>query len=589
MAAKKDTDKTKKKPARKSPPSGTSTSSPTTSSTVPRPRETVGPYTNTFPQSPPTGTAVPRPVSNTVPNVQGGVLGGVGRIPGGSYVPQTQSVAPTTTTTVAPKTTTAMAPTTTVAPKPSTPAPTSSQQTAPANTSSKTLSRLIDLKRLIDAATAEVQGNPQFSSRAESAIKDRKKLVSEYLSVLSTYVSEVGVNKFDAKTKTFYKDFSVPKQITDLKKVVDNPKTAENGVQSVLPALDVVNVNAADRPDVWVAPFDNVVVTNGKVKQPAAAPKEPVSTQPTGTTGGTTTAPVSGTGRRTVAGGKLDKAKVPINWEAKFREMFPANAWLVDIDPAKYPDLRKVLQDAVINRAWETTEGQTRFSAQLDGTSFFKELKTNNIVRDIKAAVGDLGFDSVPFNAFLTNAMNMGYKGDTLKQEAYKEAFRTDDNGVYVNPTAVERVKKSTPYLSVAKIGTDFFSQVSDKTIAGVLTGGMTQDDVVRQQRELAKTKYGHLSNLIDQGFSMADLAAQFQSRAATLLEVDPATIDMSQAKFETAYNFGEEGKKRMMTTGEWDRLLRTDKQFNWDQTENAKQEARKLADTISQAFGRVM
>ena len=282
-------------------------------------------------------------------------------------------------------------------------------------------------------------------------------------------------------------------------------------------------------------------------------------------------------------------ATVTEDWKSKFREMFPASAWLLDIDATKYSDLQTVLEGAVKNRMWETTEGQTRFSAQLDNTTFFKELKTNNIVRDIKAAVGDLGFDSVPFNAFLTNAMNMGYKGDTLKQEAYKEAFRTDDNGVYVNPTAVERVKKSTPYLSVAKIGTDFFSQVSDKTIAGVLTGGMTQDDVVRQQRELAKTKYGHLSNLIDQGFSMADLAAQFQSRAATLLEVDPATIDMSQAKFETAYNFGEEGKKRMMTTGEWDRLLRTDKQFNWDQTENAKQEARKLADTISQAFGRVM
>jgi len=287
--------------------------------------------------------------------------------------------------------------------------------------------------------------------------------------------------------------------------------------------------------------------------------------------------------------GKVPPVVLPSNWEAKFREMFPANAWLLDIDASKYPDLQKVLQEGVINRAWETTEGQTRFSAQLDNTTFFKELKTNNIVRDIKAAVGDLGFDSVPFNAFLTTAMNMGWKGETLKQEAYKEAFRTDDNGVYVNPTAVERVKKSTPYLSIANIGTDFFSQVTDKTIAGVLTGGMTKDDVVRQQRELAKTKYGHLSNLIDQGFSMADLASQFQSRAATLLEVDPSTIDMSQAKFETAYNYGEEGKKRMMTTGEWDRLLRTDKQFNWDQTQNAKRAAQQLVNKIGKAFERVI
>jgi hypothetical protein len=117
----------------------------------------------------------------------------------------------------------------------------------------------------------------------------------------------------------------------------------------------------------------------------------------------------------------------------------------------------------------------------------------------------------------------------------------------------------------------------------------MAQEDVQRQQRELAKTKYGHLANLIDQGFSLEDLSSSFKTQAAQLLEKDPNSIDMSQADYEQAFNFGEEGKKRMMSTGEWEIKLRSDPRFNWDKTENAKSEARSLANSITQAFGRVI
>jgi hypothetical protein len=63
----------------------------------------------------------------------------------------------------------------------------------------------------------------------------------------------------------------------------------------------------------------------------------------------------------------------------------------------------------------------------------------------------------------------------------------------------------------------------------------------------------------------------------------------MSQADFEAAYNYGEPGQKRMMTNGEWEIMLRSNAKFGWDKTNNAKAEARQLATTISQAFGRVI
>jgi hypothetical protein len=278
----------------------------------------------------------------------------------------------------------------------------------------------------------------------------------------------------------------------------------------------------------------------------------------------------------------------PKNWEAKFREMFPTKTWLLELDRAKYADVFKVIQEGVRNEAWKTPAGQQRFSAQLDGTSFLKELASTDMVRQVKSLVGDLGFGD-GFNSFLTKAMNFGWKDEVLEQEVYKEAFRKDDKGVFVNPTALARVRASNDYLTVKKIGTDYFSNIDDATVQQKLTGGITLEDVERQQRELAKVKYTHLSGLLDQGFTLDSLTSSFRQQAAQLLEKDVNDIDMSTADYEQVINSGDPGQKRMMTTGEWEIKLRSDPRFNWGSTENAKEEARRLSGTIAQAFGKVI
>lgn len=275
---------------------------------------------------------------------------------------------------------------------------------------------------------------------------------------------------------------------------------------------------------------------------------------------------------------------------AKFREMFPTQGWLTEIDSAKYPNLRKVIRSAVEGEMWKSPEGQARFDAQFRGSDFYRDLQTTDKVRQIKSIVGDLGFDSKPFNSFLKDAMNFGWEGDTLKQEVYREAFRVDPaTNQFVNPTAVERTRKSNDYLRIANIGKAYFNSVSDSSIQKVLMGEMAEEDIQRQQREFAKAKYGHLSNLIDQGLTLNEIAEPFKNQAAELLEKNPNDIDMSGANWEMAFNFDDNGNKRIMTTGEWRRALRTNKEFGWDKTEGAKREARQIASSIVQAFGRVI
>jgi hypothetical protein len=277
------------------------------------------------------------------------------------------------------------------------------------------------------------------------------------------------------------------------------------------------------------------------------------------------------------------------DWEATFRSTFPAKAWLLDQDRTKYPQLFALLQKAHDEKYYESTEGQARFAAELQGVDFYNELATSGKVKEIKKIVGDLGFDSTDFSKFVTDSINFGWTGETLKAETYKEVFRKNPDGTYANPTSIKRATVGNDYLNVQLIAKNFFNSAPQSSIESVLTGGITTGDFQRQQREIAKKRYGHLADLIDQGVTLEDLAGNYKQTAAKLLEVDPNTIDMSQGDYEVALSFGEEGKKRAMTTGEWEKLLRTDSRYGWEKTENAKTEARSLANNLAQAFGRII
>ncbi len=290
---------------------------------------------------------------------------------------------------------------------------------------------------------------------------------------------------------------------------------------------------------------------------------------------------------------RKEYAKLPsvasTDWESAFRAIDPSKAWLLDEDRTKYPQLFALLQKAHDEKYYDTPEGQARFQAELKGVDFYKEIATSGKVREIKNIVGDLGFDSTDFSKFVANSINRGWTGDTLKAETYKEVFRRNPDGVYANPTAVKRATQGNDYLNMQLIAKNYFNEAPQSTIENILTGGITVDDFQRQQRVMAKQRYGHLSELIDQGVTLEDLASNYRQSAAKLLEIDPNQIDMSQGDYEVALSFGEEGKKRAMTTGEWERLLRTDARYGWEKTENAKSEARSLASNIAEAFGRII
>jgi hypothetical protein len=289
----------------------------------------------------------------------------------------------------------------------------------------------------------------------------------------------------------------------------------------------------------------------------------------------------------------IDGKRAGLNWEENIRKYFPKQAWLLEeVDRGSNADLFDLLKEYSVPRPL-TQEEIAIFAARLENTGYYKGLASSGKIRQIKSVVGDIGFDTTDFTRFVNRAINLGWEGDRLAQETYREVFSTNPDGSYINPVAAQRALKSNDYLGLAKVSREYFNPVGTDTantrILRVLTGEQNSEDFVRQERELAKQRYAHLSPLIDQGLSLEDIASNYKRTAAQILERDINSIDMSQADYEVALKFGEEGKQRVMTNGEWERLLRTDAKYGWDKTENAKAEARSLANTVVQAFGRII
>ena len=434
----------------------------------------------------------------------------------------------------------------------------------------------------------------------ETRLNSLKKIFNPYLSASAKLMRarEIAKNPI-TESATGMSQAQANKAIKDAQALV--AKATESLSTAVIPEEITAPVSTGRGGQSAMSEAETLKISAGLAKMPKkeTKPKTPVDKTKTDKIGGGPTSPGMAPGDTTVKGG-VTYTWNGTNWiksgvisfektEETFRKMFPKQAWLLDLDRAKYPTMFALIQRAVDGRMYETQQGLDRFGAELKNTDFYTELATTDKIREIKSITGDFGFEESNFNKFLTTAMNMGWQKETLKAETYKEVFRKDDQGNYLNTTAVQRAKKSKAYLDVVNVGRDYFNDISDSTVESRLTGGLNDEDIQRQQRELAKTKYAHLGNLIDQGFTLAELSSGFQKQAASLLEKDVNTIDMSQADFEAAYNYGEPGQKRMMTNGEWEIMLRSNAKFGWDKTNNAKAEARQLASSISQAFGKVI
>jgi hypothetical protein len=434
-------------------------------------------------------------------------------------------------------------------------------------------------------------------------LSDARKKVSDALNQLNDYVRRGNIS--DVRTLQTYQQ-EVVDALASLRVVSPNdPLLVQAGLaQAAPPATTGRELREGGQEDVVAA--EPTIFAPRKVDAPT------VVTPTTDSGGGATGAVVDPAARKTFVNTELTKRGLadtaanraalrkefnaksqPVSTqltpeiEEAFRVKYPQYAWmLTDLDRDKYSDMFQLIAEAS-NPLKEMTAEE--FKRRFEGTSFTQELSLKKINRELISSIGSFSWGSGQLGKFLNKANQFGYTGDSLKQAAYQELLVKDPaTGAYKNPNAVNEVRASSPYLRLKKVGTAYLSPLSDDRIIESLTGGISEDDVLRISREKAIALYPHLTRQIEAGLTLSDLAYDYQRTAADLLELTPDQIDMSKGKFNLALKSGEGGKERMLSTSEWIQTIKSDADFGWQYTKQANDQATNVALSIAKAFGKV-
>jgi len=365
--------------------------------------------------------------------------------------------------------------------------------------------------------------------------------------------------------------------------VGDEPVRVGVGRRVVAPTAEVVAEEPPPPDDVPVAEPKKVVFTRAEVDAKLVElnltdTPENRKTARQALKAGTTAAP----------------AVVDASWEPIFKQNYPQYSWMfTDLDRTKYADVFTLFSKAIDPKTGKQIMEDVEFDRRWKGTSFYRELETSGKGRELSASIGNFTWGSGNLTKFLTKAIQFGYTGENLKQQAYAELF-SKVNGKYVNDLAVDEVRASTPYLALKDIGKQYFFDFADSQVEQVLAGtpnadgvAVSRDDLIRKARLAAKATYGHLSEQIDAGLTLEDLSASYKEKAAKLLELDPNTINFA-TDFSDALNYRKDGQPRVLSMSEWETELRTNDKYKYSFTKQANQDATSIGLAIARAFGKV-
>jgi hypothetical protein len=121
-----------------------------------------------------------------------------------------------------------------------------------------------------------------------------------------------------------------------------------------------------------------------------------------------------------------------------------------------------------------------------------------------------------------------------------------------------------------------------------ILAGTRQPDDYEEFLRKTAKGTYVAIADDLDRGLSVEEVYSPYRQAAARILGVNEADIDLSNNKWKKPITHrGPDGKAVAMTVDQWEKTLRTDPQYGWENTPDAENQARLMAQQVKRAFGK--
>ena len=118
--------------------------------------------------------------------------------------------------------------------------------------------------------------------------------------------------------------------------------------------------------------------------------------------------------------------------------------------------------------------------------------------------------------------------------------------------------------------------------------GQETTESIKALLAKQATSLYPSLAERFSRGETFEDVVEPYREAAARLLEKDPSSFDFTATSLNKVLTYNPDGKtERQMSMGEFANYLRTNKEFGYEYTTDAKNKAYATVNALSSVFGR--
>lgn len=250
------------------------------------------------------------------------------------------------------------------------------------------------------------------------------------------------------------------------------------------------------------------------------------------------------------------------------------------------PRLRQELEQT---QWWkDTTRAQNQYDAFAaanggeDGATMQKLIGDKAVeIGDASASLG-MRLSDEQARSLAKDALRNGYNERQLQASIAAEMRKS--------PQAVQTLRIGEVGRDVRRLAADYGVPLADSTLDtwmnGVLDGRYTTVDFENYLRQQASSLYPSLANEIARGVSVKTFADPYRQIAAQTLGLPVEDINFADPKYNVALNFDDGKGRRMMTLYEWGRHLRTNEQYGYDRTPEARDKAYEMTDRLGRMFG---
>ena len=291
-------------------------------------------------------------------------------------------------------------------------------------------------------------------------------------------------------------------------------------------------------------------------------------------------------------------APVPADWEQAAMEQY-GGYWAIF---QNNPELKKLLIDATSN-SW----APDKFQYEIEQTDWWKTTTEAARVFDTEEATDPATVQTKIDNRVATindYALQFGVRvSSETAAELARDSLRGGWSEQILQTAITNEATKSTAGVSQLRAGyigqqirssaNSYGIRLGDTELNSWVqkwaSGAESKESVEAAMREWSKVLYPSISTYIDEGRTFQDIVSPYKSLAAGLLELDAEQIDFTEPKWLAAISKEDKaGDQKLMSATEWQREIRTNRDFGFEFTKQAQNQAYAIANQMAELFGRV-